>query len=59
MPARSQAQYRFLKAVANGSVKKAGLTPSQADEYTKKNQGRLSYGNLPRISRMMKNKKGQ
>lgn len=36
MPARSQAQYRFLKAVANGSVKKAGLTPSQADEYTKK-----------------------
>ena len=59
MPAKSQAQFRFMKAVESGKVKKSGLTPSRAAEYTSKNKGRMSYGNLPRISKMMKNRKGQ
>lgn len=57
MPAKSQQQYKFMQAVASGKVKGTGLTPSQAAEYVSKNRGRLAPHNLPRISRMMKNRK--
>jgi hypothetical protein len=33
MPARSKAQFRFMQAVAHGSVKKAGLSPAKAEEF--------------------------
>lgn len=59
MPAKSQQQYKYMQAVANGSIKNSGLTPSRAAEYVSKNKGRLAPHNLPRISKMMKNKKGQ
>ena len=59
MPAKSQSQYRYMQAVANNSVKNSGLTPAQAKEYVSKNTGRLAPHNLPRISKMMKNRKGQ
>lgn len=59
MPAKSQQQYKFMQAVANGSIKGTGLTSDQAREYVSKNKGRLAPHNLPRISSMMKNKKGQ
>lgn len=33
MPATSQAQFRFMEAVAHGSIKKAGLSPDKAKEF--------------------------
>ncbi len=33
MPAKSKAQFRFMKGVAHGSIKTKGLTPRQAAEY--------------------------
>lgn len=33
MPAISKKQYRFMQAVAHGSVKKAGLSKSKAKEF--------------------------
>jgi hypothetical protein len=59
MPAKSQQQYKFMQAISNGSIKGSGMTNSQAAEYIAKNKGRLAPHNLPRISSMMKNKKGQ
>ena len=34
MPAKSKAQYRFMKGVAGGSIKAPGLSKQQAAEYT-------------------------
>lgn len=33
MPARSQAQFRFMQGVAGGSIKAKGLSKGQAKEY--------------------------
>lgn len=33
MPPKSQAQARFMRAVASGSIKKKGLSKSEAREY--------------------------
>lgn len=33
MPAKSQAQARFMGAVAGGAIKKPGLSPSKAKEF--------------------------
>ena len=34
MPAKSKAQYRFMKAVESGNAKAPGLSKAQAKEYT-------------------------
>lgn len=34
MPAKSKKQYRFMKAVEEGAVKKKGLSKKEAKEYT-------------------------
>ncbi len=54
MPARSQKQYKYMQGVAHGTIKNSGLTPAQAAEYIRKNQGNLAPNKLPRISKMMK-----
>jgi hypothetical protein len=33
MPAKSKAQYRFMKAAAHGSIKSKGLSRREAQEY--------------------------
>ena len=33
MPATSKAQFRFMEAVAHGSIKKKGLSRAKAAEY--------------------------
>lgn len=33
MPAQSQAQARFMGAVAGGKIKKSGLSPAKAKEF--------------------------
>ena len=35
MPAKSKAQFRFMKAVESGSVKAPGLSKEKAAEFTK------------------------
>ena len=35
MPATSKQQFKFMKAVESGAVKKPGLSKSEAAEYTK------------------------
>lgn len=47
MPAKSQAQYRFMQGVAHGRIKAPGLTKSAAKEYVSANSGKMSYKNLP------------
>lgn len=34
MPAKSKKQFRFMKGVESGSIKKPGLSPSKAAEFT-------------------------
>lgn len=34
MPAKSKKQFRFMKAVESGSVKKKGLSKKEAKEFT-------------------------
>lgn len=46
MPAKSKSQFRFMKAVAAGSVKAPGLSQEQAKEYTKENTGKKAYSKL-------------
>lgn len=43
MPATSKAQFRFMEAVKHGGIKKPGLSPSKAAEFTDS----TSYGSLP------------
>ena len=43
MPAKSKAQFRLMKGVESGSIKKPGLSPSQAAEFT----SGQSYKSLP------------
>lgn len=47
MPAKSKQQFKFLRAVAEGYVKKKGLSPKKASEYTKENQGPKAFSKLP------------
>ena len=35
MPVKSKAQYRFMKAVESGDLKKKGLSKQEAAEFTK------------------------
>jgi len=49
MPAKSQAQFRLMKAAENNPkfAKKVGIKPSVAKEYTASNVGKKSYEDLP------------
>lgn len=49
MPAKSQAQFRLMKAVENDPkvAKKVGISRSTAAEYTKSNTGKKAYPKLP------------
>jgi len=49
MPAKSKAQFRLMKAVANNPkfAKKVGISDDVADEYTQSNVGKKAYGKLP------------
>lgn len=46
MPARSQAQFRYMQAVAHGSIKGRGLSKDQATEFV---QGQSPEG-LPKYA---------
>lgn len=54
MPAKSRQQYKFMKGIESGSIKRPGFTPEQAKEYTAENVDKLSYKNLPKLKKMMK-----
>lgn len=49
MPARSKAQFRFMKAAEHSPkfAKRVGIKPSVAAEYTESNVGKKSFKNLP------------
>ena len=34
MPVKSRAQFRFMEAVQHGDIKKPGLSPEKAQEFT-------------------------
>ena len=50
MPAKTQAQFRLMKAAENNPkfAKKVGIKPSVAKEYTESNVGKKSYAELPK-----------
>lgn len=50
MPAKSQAQFRLMKAAENNPkfAKKVGIKPSVAKEFTEANVGKKSYEDLPK-----------
>jgi hypothetical protein len=49
MPAKTQAQFRLMKAAENNPTfaKKVGIKPSVAAEFTSSNVGKKAYGKLP------------
>ena len=49
MPAKSQAQFRLMKAAENNPkfAKKVGIRPDVAAEYTEANKGKKAYSKLP------------
>ena len=49
MPAKTQAQYRLMKAAEKNPkfAKKVGIKPSVAAEYTESNVGKKAYSKLP------------
>jgi hypothetical protein len=49
MPAKSQAQFRLMKAAEYNPkfAKKIGIKPSVAAEYTESNVGKKAYKKLP------------
>jgi|NOAtaT_7_FD_contig_21_998258_length_314_multi_1_in_0_out_0_1 hypothetical protein len=48
MPAKSKAQFRFMKAAETNPefAKKVGIEPKVAAEYTKSNKGKKRYAKL-------------
>ncbi len=50
MPAKSQAQFRLMKAVEHNPkfAKKVGIKQSVAAEYTQANKGKKAYSGLPK-----------
>ena len=54
MPAKSKAQFRFMKGVENGSIKAPGLSKKEAKEYTSSNEGKKSYKKLPKFVKTRK-----
>lgn len=49
MPAKSQAQFRLMKAAENNPkfAKKVGISPDIAGEFTQSNKGKKAYDKLP------------
>lgn len=49
MPAKSQAQFRLMKAAENSPkfAKKVGISSSTAAEFTQSNKGKKAYSKLP------------
>jgi hypothetical protein len=49
MPAKSQSQFRLMKAAENNPkfAKKVGIRPDVAAEFTESNKGKKSYAKLP------------
>jgi hypothetical protein len=49
MPAKSQAQFRLMKAAENNPkfAKKVVIRPDVASEFTESNKGKKAYGKLP------------
>lgn len=55
MPAVSKRQFRFMKAIEEGYIKKPGLSSEKAKEYTSENK---SLKSLPeKVSKFKKVKK--
>lgn len=48
MPAKSKAQFRFMKAAETNPkfAKKVGIDPEVAKEFTKANKGKKKYAKL-------------
>jgi hypothetical protein len=46
MPAKSKAQFRFMKAVESGSLKVPGLSKKEAKEFTEENTGKRKFSKL-------------
>ena len=46
MPAKSQKQYKFMKAAEKGAIKKPGLSKKETSEYTKENVGSNRFSKL-------------
>lgn len=46
MPAHSKSQFRFMKAVEEGYIKKPGLSKQKAKEFTSENVGKKSPKHL-------------
>lgn len=47
MPAKSQAQFRYMAAVASGKIKKPGLSAKEARKFMHESKG--TYGKLPNM----------
>lgn len=47
MPSVSKQQFKFLKGVQSGSIKKEGLSPEKAKEMTAGNKGKKAFKKLP------------
>lgn len=56
MPAKSKKQFKFMKAVESGSIKKKGLSKKEAKEFTAGQKGK-SYKALPTKVKKKKGKK--
>jgi len=57
MPVTSQAQWRYMGAVASGKIKSKGLTKDKAREMLHESRGR--YGKLPGKVKMKDDKNGE
>ena len=55
MPAKSKAQFKFMKAVESGAIKKKGLSKKEAREFTSGQKGK-SYKSLPSKAKKKKGK---
>jgi hypothetical protein len=57
MPAQSKSQFRFFKAIQNGSIKSPGLSPQKAKEYTSENKSLKSLpekkGKFTRVRKLI------
>lgn len=53
MPARSQAQFRYMGAVASGRIKSKGLSRDEARKFLHESRG--TYGKLPSKVKMKDN----
>lgn len=46
MPAKSKAQFKFMKAVKSGYIKVPGLSKKEAKEFTEENKGKKRFSKL-------------